>query len=501
MEPPDLRAALRRRFGYPGFRVGQESLVRAVLSGRDALGVLPTGGGKSVCYMLPAGLLPGLVLVISPLVSLMEDQVARARTAGLRAEALHAALPPARQRGVLEELRGHRLDLLLVAPERFGVPAFRRALNAVSVSLMAVDEAHCIAQWGHDFRPSYLALGSVRRSVRAPCLALTATATPRVRSEIEDVLGLRAPRRVVGSFDRANLRWGVLRVRNGRGRDRALMGLLRPLARSGRGSAIVYVSTRRRAEIVRDRIARLGLRVETYHAGMRDEGRSRVQAAFMDGELRTVVATNAFGMGVDKPDVRLVVHDAAPGSLEAYYQEAGRAGRDGEASHCVALYAPGDLELQRAFLDRSRPSVGALRRFLSGLREELAGEGRGDVELGALSRRLGRGWSVERSEAALRFLSGVGLLRFQGAASGTPRPREGSLQASVSLRPGRPRFGRARILRRAGLARLKAVHRYVLGRRCRRRSLLSYFGEDSPEGPCGGCDRCGAALCGTGGPG
>jgi ATP-dependent DNA helicase RecQ len=383
-----------------------------------------------------------------------------------------------------------------VAPERFAVPSFRRALDAVPVSLLAVDEAHCISQWGHDFRPSYLTLGSVRASLGAPCLALTATATPRVRDEIERVLGMRRPRRIVGSFDRPNLRWGVLRVRHGREREAALLTLLRPVVRSGSGSAIVYVQTRRRAEVVRDRLARLGLPVETYHAGMRPEARARVQGSFMEGDARVVVATNAFGMGVDKADVRLVLHDAVSGSLEGYYQEAGRAGRDGEEAVCAVLHARGDLTLQRAFLDRSRPPERVLRRFLKGLRRALDGAGRGAVEPGALARALGRGWSAERAEAALRSLSGAGLLRVVRGSSGTPTRGEGSPPVVVSLRPGRPDFTRARSLRRGGLARLEAVRRYVRSRRCRRRSLLAYFGEEVDEGSCAGCDRCGSSLCG-----
>jgi ATP-dependent DNA helicase RecQ len=477
------------------------------MGGRDALGVLPTGGGKSVCYMLPAALLPGLTVVVSPLVSLMDDQVNRARRAGIAAHALHAALPGGRRREVLEALRQRRVRLILVAPERFGVPSFRALISRVPVSLLAVDESHCISQWGHDFRPAYLRLGSVRRTLGVPCMALTATATPRVRGEIERVLGLRRPVRVIGSFDRPNLRWDVVRVRGEAERRKIARELLRGVVRSGRGTAVVYVPTRGVAERVRDRVAALGLPVGVYHAGMRPGSRARVQASFMEGHTPIVVATNAFGMGVDKPDVRLVLHLAVSGSLEAYYQEAGRAGRDGEPARCVVLHARGDQALHRSFLDRSRPPVRVLRRVRRALLRRLGTDRRGTVDLRELARALGGGWSPERSAAALRALSGSGLLRLGGGAGTGPASGGGDTGAGaawkegVSLRPGRPDFARARRLRRAGLARLRAVRRYAVGSTCRRRVLLEYFGDEAAPGPCGRCDRCAPTLYRPGPPG
>lgn len=292
----DPRTVLRRRFGFPDFRPGQEALVRAALAGRDALGVLPTGGGKSVCYQLPAFRLPGLVVVVSPLISLMKDQVGRATEVGLRSACLDSTLERSRAGRILEDAAAGRLDLLFLAPERFRVPSFRALLGRFRVSLLAVDEAHCISHWGHDFRPDYGVLGAVRRELSAPVLALTATATPRVREEIAASLRLERPVRVVLSFDRPNLSWGVIRVRSHRERIRTLHRLLRT---RGRGGAVLYAATRRAVEAVRRDLSRLGHPVSAYHAGMRAGRRDRVQEAFLDGTTPVVAATNAFGMGID----------------------------------------------------------------------------------------------------------------------------------------------------------------------------------------------------------
>ena len=323
----DPRAVLQRHFGYASFRPGQEALVRAVLSGQDALGILPTGGGKSVCYQVPAHLLPGLTIVVSPLISLMSDQVQRAKAGGLAAALLNSTQPSEERARVLEAARSGALRFLLLAPERLETEDFRAALRGLRVSLVAVDEAHCISEWGHDFRPSYLRIGALRDYVRAPVLALTATATPRVREEIVRCLRLQQPVRVVGSFDRPNLSWHLVRVRGDVERSAALTSLVR----SARAPVVVYAATRRVVEAIRDRLAAHGLPAEAYHAGLDAEERARVQAAFMCGERRIVVATNAFGMGVDKADVRLVVHWQLPGNARSLLSR-GRARREGWGS-------------------------------------------------------------------------------------------------------------------------------------------------------------------------
>jgi ATP-dependent DNA helicase RecQ len=492
---PDLHGALRRLFGYPGFRPGQEELVGAVVSGRDALGILPTGGGKSVCYMLPAALLPGLTLVVSPLISLMEDQVRRAREVGIPAALLNSTVPTRERRGIVERARGGELKLLLLAPERFAVPSFREVLSRLPVSLLAVDEAHCISQWGHDFRPRYLELGGLRPPVDAPVLALTATATPRVRREIVHVLRLRRPVRVVGSFDRPNLSWEVVRLPREARRPREALDRVRGRLRAEEGSVVVYAGTRRTVEGLRDAMARLGLPAQPYHGGMRSEARARIQAGFMEGRHRVVVATNAFGMGVDKADVRLVLHWRLPGSLEAYYQEAGRAGRDGEPARCVGLWRPGDLALHRGFVERARPHPSTVLRIRRALRRRLPRPGRGKVDLRELAQRVStRRRQVSPAEvlASLRVLERCGVV---WAAEPLPPPGDDPAEAGrgtldLGLLRRRPDLGAARALRRSALARLQAVANYAEDGRCRRKALLGYFGEEV-EGPCGRCDRCG----------
>ena len=488
----DPREVLRRHFGYSGFRPGQEALVRAALAGRDALGVLPTGGGKSVCYQVPALAMEGLCVVLTPLVSLMEDQVRRAREVGLRAAFLSAGQTADERRATMQEAREGRLDALFVAPERLGTPGFLDALREAGVGLLAVDEAHCISEWGHDFRPAYREIGRVRAAVAAPVLALTATATPRVRQDVESSLALRDPLRVVRSFDRPNLAWAVRRGGNLPSRCRAIHALLRRVP----GVAVVYAPTRRTVEDVRDVLASLGVTVEAYHAGLPAAERSRVQETFMGDGCRVVVATNAFGMGIDKASVRLVAHVQLPGTLESYYQEAGRAGRDGAPAWCVAFRGRGDGVLARAFVDRSHPS----RRALTRLHRRLHGmSGRdGDVSLPpeALRALAGPLGGVDEVMGGLAALTRAGALRvLEGSLEGSLEAAQGTEVlpgGSHSLRVGvRSRLDPAPALRlrRTALDKLRAVRRYAEARTCRRRAILAYFGEDAPS-RCGACDGC-----------
>ena len=410
----DARRILHDNFGFSSFRDGQERLVGAALAGRDALGVLPTGGGKSLCYQVPALALPGLTLVLSPLISLMEDQTQRSRRASISAAFITSGLSARERRTVLDDVHSGRIKLLFVAPERLEKPGFMDSLGTAGVSLIAVDEAHCISEWGHDFRPSYRRLGVLRRRLAAPVMALTATATPRVRQDILSVLSLDRPLRVVGSFDRPNLSWYVERA----DRHPAKMSAIRRLVHSEVGAVVIYAGTRRVVETIRSALARLGISTAAYHAGLEPEVRSGVQEEFLTGKTRTVVATNAFGMGVDKSDVRLVVHYQMPGTLESYYQEAGRAGRDGGAARCVALWGEDDQRLHKTFLDWSRPPVRLLKRVARTLRRTIGAGERGVVEASHLLRAVG--CPAEELGTLLAALERVGVVRVYNWLGRTP---------------------------------------------------------------------------------
>nr|MDQ6926018.1 ATP-dependent DNA helicase [Candidatus Eremiobacteraeota bacterium] len=332
----DARALLRASFQYEEFRPGQERAVSAVLAGRDAVIIMPTGGGKSLCYQVPALLLPGLTVVVSPLISLMKDQVDALTARGLPAAFVNSTLTSVQASERFQRAARGDLKLLYVAPERFDFGNTADRLRDIGVSLLAVDEAHCISEWGHDFRPSYLRMRAVRERLGDPTtIALTATATPEVRRDIEAQLGLNDPERVVTGFDRTNLHYHVVRVKNDAEKDAALVDVLD----KNPGLAIVYASTRKAVERVTGVLTRARVEAVGYHAGLDDAHRQEVQDAFMTEQVRAIVATNAFGMGIDKPNVRVVVHHAMPGSLEAYYQEAGRAGRDGLPSEVFLLHS------------------------------------------------------------------------------------------------------------------------------------------------------------------
>ncbi|BDG04522.1 hypothetical protein AMOR_35180 [Anaeromyxobacter oryzae] len=345
----EARRLLREVFGHPAFRPGQGEIVSAVLSGRDCIGVMPTGAGKSLTYQIPARLLGGTTLVVSPLIALMKDQVDAMARVGLRATYLNSTLSAEERRDRVRALRQGELELLYAAPE--GLEAsVGSALEGIRLSLIAVDEAHCISHWGHDFRPAYRNLAGLKARFRAPVLALTATATPEVTGDIASQLGMGDPLVVRGSFLRRNLRIHAAKKGEGlRTRD-ALLGFVR--ARRGQ-AGIVYALSRKSVEETAELLAENGVRAEAYHAGLEPDVRSRVQDAFQAGKIDVVVATVAFGMGIDKPDIRFVLHRDLPRSVEAYYQEIGRAGRDGNPSTCLLLYSWADVMSWDRMLDDS----------------------------------------------------------------------------------------------------------------------------------------------------
>ncbi len=360
----DKLTLLKQYFGHSGFRPGQEALIDALLSGRDVMGVMPTGAGKSVCYQLPALLLPGLTLVLSPLISLMKDQVAALAQAGVPAAYINSSLDAEEYREVYRQVRRGDCKLLYIAPERLQAEGFRRLLGELPVSLVAVDEAHCVSQWGQDFRPSYLEIAELVRSlpVRPPVGAFTATATAAVRQDIETLLELRDPLRITTGFDRPNLFFEVVRARD---KDRWLS---RFLAERPGQSGIVYCATRKTVDSVTASLLAQGVPAARYHAGMEDRDRRRSQEGFVYDQARVMVATNAFGMGIDKSNVSFVVHYNMPKDLESYYQEAGRAGRDGSPARCVLLYAPGDVRTAKFLIANPQEDQGGdpdrLRRDL-----------------------------------------------------------------------------------------------------------------------------------------
>ncbi len=402
------RAMLRESFGYPGFRPGQERAITSVLSGRDTLVVLPTGGGKSLCYQVPALMLPGLTIVVSPLISLMKDQVDALTARGLPAAFINSTLTGSQVSDRLARAARGDIKLLYVAPERFDAGTTAERLRAMGVSLLAVDEAHCISEWGHDFRPSYLRMRQVRERLGAPpTVALTATATPEVRRDIAAQLALRNPTIIVTGFDRTNLHYHVLPTRNDHEKDEALVQTMR----EHDGLAVVYASTRRNVERIAGVLERARISATAYHAGLDDAHRHEVQDSFMNEDVRAIVATNAFGMGIDKPNVRLVIHHAMPGTLEAYYQEAGRAGRDGLRSECVLLHAFPDRFTHEFFIKGSYPERALVEAVYSAMQRVVDASGLTDLGPEDIARLVPGKVAGRDVESALRILMRADAVR------------------------------------------------------------------------------------------
>ena len=340
---------LRQYFGHDRFRIAQEALIDALLSGRDVMGVMPTGAGKSVCYQIPAMMMYGVTLVVSPLISLMKDQVAALRSKGLPAAYINSSLTISQYREVLRRAASGRYKIIYVAPERLDTEEFLRFARETKVALVAVDEAHCVSQWGQDFRPSYLKIpGFVNNlSVRPAVGAFTATATAAVKSDMVRLLGLQNPLSLTTGFDRPNLYFEVVRPKSKPEYYREFV-----VSHSGM-CGIIYCATRKTVDALCAELQRSGIAASRYHAGLEDEERRKNQDDFISGRAAVMVATNAFGMGIDKPDVRFVVHYNMPKNLESYYQEAGRAGRDGSQSYCVLMFSNDDIKIGEYFIQSS----------------------------------------------------------------------------------------------------------------------------------------------------
>lgn len=477
MSPLD---ALHHYFGFSDFRPGQSEAIAQVLAGRDTLVVMPTGSGKSLIYQLSALLLPHTTLVISPLVALMKDQVDGLTRRHIAATFINSSLDATEQSQRLRALADGRYKIVLVAPERLRSRDFRLALTRVPLSQLAIDEAHCLSQWGHDFRPDYLHLAAARSELHPTAtLALTATATPRVQDDIVHLLGLDHAERLVMGFNRPNLTFEVLSTPGVKDKLQAVQDLLGAVE----GAGIIYTGTRHEAEDVAEFVREgLRLRSEHYHAALDTRTRARVQDAFMAGDLPVVVATNAFGMGIDRPDVRWVLHYTLPGTLEAYYQEAGRAGRDGLPARAILLYAPKDTALHEFFIENDAPSPADLRAVHDFLQARGA---RVHAQLHLIERSLGL--HQIKTRVALEQLELAGALRR------APERALDVLDAEVLPLPdGRLEEIAAQVAARREHKRklLESIVGFAESNACRRRTLLDYFGDHSPAEALACCDNC-----------
>jgi ATP-dependent DNA helicase RecQ len=475
---------LLRRFGLEAFRPGQREAVAGALAGRDTLVVMPTGGGKSLCYQLPALAGQGLVVVVSPLIALMADQWQRLRDTGVRAVMLASGQEEGHNARALRDIEGGEVQLVLAAPERFASRAFREALAQRRVGLFVVDEAHCVSEWGHDFRPDYLRLqGAIQSLGRPPVMAATATATPRVAQEIAERLGLREWVAVRSGFDRPNLVFDVVSVEGKGAVARKRAALLHVLAQPEARPAIVYCGTRKDTDQVAAILAERGLSTVRYHAGMGAQARRAAQESFMTGEAEVVVATNAFGMGVDKADVRTVAHWALPTSLEAYYQEAGRGGRDGLPARALLLAARMDLGRLIRFNTERHTTVADVRGYVGALRQH--------AHEGVLS--IAPSWAGadgpamdERERVLLSIAERAGAVELEPGAGG-------GLRVKLTGR-GDPRkaYAAIKVAKDRGWESYRAIERFISnGEQCRRRQILDHFGDHeagAPSGRC--CDVC-----------
>jgi ATP-dependent DNA helicase RecQ len=475
---------LEKYFGFREFLDAQEEVIAAIAGGADALVVMPTGGGKSLCYQLPALLMEGTTVVVSPLIALMKDQVDALQRRGISATLINSSLNPAEQRERIRALARGEFKLVYIAPERFRSRSFLEALGQSTIALFAVDEAHCLSMWGHDFRPDYFRLDQVLETLGRPQVAaFTATATPEVRRDILTHLGLREPREFVAGFARPNLKLLISQVANEAQKYERLHELIRE-----NKTGIIYCSTRKRVEAVAETLKTAKISSILYHGGMNDEEREEAQNEFMQGRRDIVVATNAFGMGIDRPDIRFVVHFDVPGSVEAYYQEAGRAGRDGEAATCELFFNHADTRVQEFFIEGSNPPLEFIVQTYEMLRREADDKHELQISIKDMAARLGSNGNDMMLSSSLHVLDREGYLdrfdipgrRVRGTRLLQPDVRGHQLKLDAAKLREKERRDRAK---------LKLMIDFAYARTCRQQAILRYFGEADPA-RCGNCDIC-----------
>ena len=476
-------AALKEHFGFSKFLDGQEEVISEIISGKDGLVVMPTGGGKSLCFQIPALCFPGVTLVISPLIALMKDQVDALQARGIPATLINSTLSWPEQKERLDGMRKGEFKLVYVAPERFRAESFLRTLEGIEISLFAIDEAHCLSQWGHDFRPDYMRLGKALENIGRPqCVALTATATPVVREDILKTLGLRQPFERVSGFSRPNLSLAITAVEKAANKDERIRSVI-----SAHKTGIIYCATRKKVDLVSETLASWGVKCVSYHGGMGDAERVKAQEIFISKKVDIAVATNAFGMGIDRGDVRFVIHYEIPGSVEAYYQEAGRAGRDGEAAVCELLFNYADTRTQEFFIDGANPSPVVVRQVYQYLLSEADSnhevfrtlddiadhaDVKNSMAVGSALSVLARGRFIQRFDMKGRRMRGTRLLQ--------PDVLAGDLMLDEEAMEKKDARDREK---------LKAMVEMSFARTCRQQWILEYFGEANAS-KCGNCDMC-----------